>query len=573
MRPIIYLLVAAVLLGLACKPKDNNDLDRTAQVELNNTDSSNPSVNRFTTGEQYLTIYEEGTTLQKDTRSLVLNISWDASWRDADSYDAAWVFIKGLNEQGNWQHLRLKSDSAMLLENRSSDTAEPEIRVSPDRIGLMINRATEGAGDNQWKISIGLEMPNSMVIEELKAFGLEMVHISEGAFELGTLKGERDRREVLTPGAGGAPYDPLYTYKSGVRNNYGGVFKVNSEAPIAIGKEDGNLYWIDANIPGTNTFSGIPEGELSESFPKGYRGFYQMKYELSQQEYCDFLNSLAPTQQNARDFTSTIEYELGIEAYRNRIKKVNGVFVTDRPNRPCNFISWLDGQAYADWAGLRHMTELEFEKSCRGPKKAIYREYVWGVNEMSRKSNMQYSTGFYDKNGTLVNSENGNEYTDGNIHASMFSYFNINDVCVPGSRFYDPDCVGCRGFEGGDGGRGPVRKGIFGRSSKGVRTKAGATFYGAMEMGGNLQEPVVAVGHPSGRKFKGSHGDGMLSSGGEATNPDWQPVESEYAFGGRGGCWKFHENHARTSDRFKGLRQNEKRRASHIGFRGVRTDF
>jgi formylglycine-generating enzyme required for sulfatase activity len=140
-----------------------------------------------------------------------------------------------------------------------------------------------------------------------------------------------------------------------------------------------------------------------------------------------------------------------------------------------------------------------------------------------------------------------------------------------GHLFYDPDCVGCRGFIGGDGGRGPLRMGIFGAQSNGDRIKAGATYYGAMDMGGNLQEPVVTIGHPSGRQFKGTHGDGVLSKQGNATNPDWQPENGQYAFGGRGGAWQFHENHARTADRFKGLRTNPNRRASHIGFRGVRT--
>ncbi|MEO0341540.1 MAG: hypothetical protein AAF242_20315, partial [Bacteroidota bacterium] len=110
-----------------------------------------------------------------------------------------------------------------------------------------------------------------------------------------------------------------------MRNNYGGPFHVSSEKPISIGKEEGNLYWIDANIPGTNTFSGVPEGQLSEAFPKGFSGFYQMKYELSQQEYCDFLNTLNSQQQKARDFTSTIEFDRPIDDYRNTIKNEQGV--------------------------------------------------------------------------------------------------------------------------------------------------------------------------------------------------------------------------------------------------------
>ena len=294
---------------------------------------------------------------------------------------------------------------------------------------------------------------------------------------------------------------------------------------------------------------------------------------MSIQEYCDFLNTLSPDQQKTRDITNTIEFKRPIQDYRNTIRKENGQFVSSRPHRPCNFISWLDGQAFADWAGLRHMTELEFEKACRGPEKAIYREYVWGVNEIQEKANLQFCNEFSNAARRGVASEAGQEHIDGNIHASMFSYYNMQDVCDPKGRFYDPDCVGCRSFVGGDGGRGPVRKGIFGWSSNGSRISAGATYFGAMEMGGNLQEPVVTVGHPSGRKFQGTHGDGELDANGNATNPDWQPIDGAYAFAGRGGCWQFHENHARTADRFKGLRTRENRRASHIGFRGVRTGF
>ncbi|MEM1215411.1 MAG: SUMF1/EgtB/PvdO family nonheme iron enzyme, partial [Bacteroidota bacterium] len=325
-------------------------------------------------------------------------------------------------------------------------------------------------------------------------------------------------------------------------------------------------------IPGTNTFSGNPNGALQLNFPKGFAGFYQMKYELSQQEYCDFLNTLTPEQQLSRDITGTTEFDRPISDYRNAIIRVDGIFSTSRPDRPCNFISWLDGQAYADWAGLRHMTELEFEKACRGDEKAVYREYVWGVNEIQIRANMRYSTTFFIAD-QVTDQELGMETTDGNVHASMFSYRNFIDVCTPEGNFYDPNCVGCRSFQGGDGGRGPVRKGIFGITSNGNRTSAGATFYGAMEMGGNLQEPVVTVGHPSGRKFEGSQGDGKLTTKGFSDNPDWQPLGREYAFGGRGGCWKFHENHARTSDRFKGLRTDPGRRASHIGFRGVISDW
>jgi len=43
------------------------------------------------------------------------------------------------------------------------------------------------------------------------------------------------------------------------------------------------------------------------------------------------------------------------------------VFTARLPDRPCGWIGWVDGFAYAVWAGLRPMTELEYEKARRGP--------------------------------------------------------------------------------------------------------------------------------------------------------------------------------------------------------------
>ena len=40
------------------------------------------------------------------------------------------------------------------------------------------------------------------------------------------------------------------------------------------------------------------------------------------------------------------------------------------------------GVAFADWAGLRSMTELEYEKACRGPLEPVAGEYAFGTNEI-----------------------------------------------------------------------------------------------------------------------------------------------------------------------------------------------
>ena len=39
----------------------------------------------------------------------------------------------------------------------------------------------------------------------------------------------------------------------------------------------------------------------------------------------------------------------------------------------------MDGAAYADWSGLRPMTELEFEKACRGNQTPVANEFAWGT--------------------------------------------------------------------------------------------------------------------------------------------------------------------------------------------------
>jgi hypothetical protein len=67
------------------------------------------------------------------------------------------------------------------------------------------------------------------------------------------------------------------------------------------------------------------------------------------------------------------------------------------------------------------------------------------------------------------------------------------------------------------------------------RIKAGATFWGVMEMGSNLAEPVMNVSTPAGRAFTGRHGDGRLSLDGDANVQLWPEGPLFNGIGYRGG--------------------------------------
>jgi hypothetical protein len=92
-----------------------------------------------------------------------------------------------------------------------------------------------------------------------------------------------------------------------------------------------------------------------------------------------------------------------------------------------------------------------------------------------------------------------------------------------------------------------------------------------MELSGNVAEQVVTLGHPQGRAFRGTHGDGRLTAAGQATNADWHADADTLFFGYRGAGWTSHPNHARTADRFGALQSKGRARSYSAGFRAVRT--
>jgi formylglycine-generating enzyme required for sulfatase activity len=289
---------------------------------------------------------------------------------------------------------------------------------------------------------------------------------------------------------------------------------------------------------------------------------------VSQQQYVDFLNTLTRTQQNTRtgaalgaavtsvtnrfvmSNTATITNRNGIRCdatiaandpitfYCDGNANGTGGEATDGLWRACNFLSFLDLGAYLDWSGLRPMSELEFEKACRGGLLPVANEFAWG--------NTTLTAGAY----TLSNSGAANE--------GINSFYSL----VSGNAAYNSTASSLSG---------PLRVGVFAaHPSNSGRVSAGAGASGIMELTGNVNEFVVDLFN-FGTAYNGAHGDGVLFSSGEHTTSTWPSNLDGSGATIRGGSWAGTSALLRTSDRGSILNTGWDFRFNSTGGRGVRT--
>jgi formylglycine-generating enzyme required for sulfatase activity len=186
------------------------------------------------------------------------------------------------------------------------------------------------------------------------------------------------------------------------------------------------------------------------------------------------------------------------------------------------------------------MTELEFEKACRGTGLAVANEYAWG------------STGIADNEYTIINGGTTSEaIAPASYSTTVGNAAYILTIPLTGSII------------------GPLRLGIFaGTPGNTGRVTAGATYYGIMEMSGNLRERPVTVGNTTGRTFAGAHGNGTLDAAGNADASNW-PGTGALGAGFRGGSWSNAGTYLRVSDRVSAANTSDIRSISYGG-RGIR---
>ena len=466
--------------------------------------------------------------------------------------DGAGSHSYDLKEMGLWTHGQLSTADA-----HHKAPVGFEIEAADDGMGIFLHRSADNPGacptevkgvTLRWKAPADVEFPVRVWVH-----AVEMIYVPEGGFELGDPRGRKgppacfhaSRPEVIEGGA------RRWTWK----------VESEDEIPVAAQTETpiiNSLTWDNRGQWGD--FGNIPA-----TYPKGHKAFYCMRRQMTQGEFTDYINSLFFHAKSCR-------FPYGGQGfYRYTVFKTeSGQRAATRPNRANNWMSWTDAISWLWWAGLRPMSEMEYEKACRGEAPAVAEEFAWGTSALETS--------------LVIKGDEGSE-------ESLPSNCNINNALVT--------------FQGGDGGAGPVRDDAFAlqgthlaeaQDASGYavfvdqgdgasftpahtgesRAAAGSSYYGIMGMSGNLWEFVVTAGNDVGRSYAGAHGTGELDKMGVPPRDDndqfpWPWTDSE-GVGFRGGSWYTSWHKGRLADRiFSTGLESYTTRSHDTGVRGVRT--
>ncbi|MBE7173913.1 MAG: SUMF1/EgtB/PvdO family nonheme iron enzyme [Williamsia sp.] len=513
----------------ACAAITVLSLCSSLSIQANNIQISNVQLLPGTSSSGYATIQ--------------FNISWENSWyltSAPSNYDAAWVFVKWRKNGSSfpWKHVYLRDEAsyhtitnsgvawgAMELGklnpgsagfNGTSNTSNPVV-------GVFIKRSSAEAGSGntplltvklRWYyqyddfngtgvVSSGLGTQDAV---DIKVDGIEMVNVPSGPYYLGS--GGSENNAFHTPASASTPY------------------LVSSEGAISLTGSN-----VDMTFTGSGSGMAGDPNNIPAPFPKGYNSFYCMKYEMSLQQYVDFLNTIpAANAGNYASINSSTHYNLSVSG---------GVYSTTLPFKAAAYVTAEALLAFLDWAALRPMTELEYEKACRGsassstPNAPAANEFAWGTN------------------------------------GSAVALTAVSNLGTTNEVASTPSNANVVATESGNSLEGTARGGIFATANSN-RVSSGASFYGIMEMSGNVWERAVSVGTSGSLSFTGAHGDGDIS-----TSPsNWPAGPPSYdGFGFRGGSFLYNGSILAISDRlvasFKQSSNNEAH--DNWGGRGVRT--
>ena len=416
-----------------------------------------------------------------DFKTITIELTWENSWQLVGSntnQDGAWVFIKYKNRSSSqWEHLTIDTVSSYTSTSgalgASAVLDNQGIRVShkwffSDTFGLAQIQLVANIGD-----ASDLDNPS------FKVFAIEMVR-PKTIYGEGVELGDGVSHNRFHPQ--GDSLSPFTAY-FGTSITCGNLGQLNT------------------------TSEDLESGTIPADYPF-LRTQWVMKHEISQIQYVQFLNCLTRAQQNTRtetdleDAGNNNRYVMSDSPgvlFRNGIARdtghgsgpfefymdLNGNGVpsenNDGQNVACNYLSPKDVAAYLDWAGLRPMSELEYEYLCRYTDPAVMNEYAWGNT------------------------------------ALQLAIVAPSTAGRPGERAIEAGADGLTRSTA----NGPMRTG-FAANDTTDRVKAGASQIGLLDMTGNVAELVTSVGLESDRGFHfQDNGDGKLTIQGNANQPTW----------------------------------------------------
>ncbi len=461
------------------------------------------------------------TAIDGDSARISFDLQWDHSWRkDSEepyNYDGVWIFVKYrdcLEKQTGspsaYLHAWLDTDSTKHTINSSTVDGNPvglicqtgltDISGTDRGMGVFIyqepgTRKGDVIADSislLWRTGEHSPAEDATAnTYDIQVFAIEMVYVPTDSFYLGDgISGNR-----FYDDAQGGSYQ----------------FKINS-ANMTYSTDNGENLAADASQNIT----------INPNYPNGYQGFWMMKYEMSQDQYRGFLNTLSRSMQDYRVEADIAQDEATVSnkyvmsntqtmSYRNAIVcptviGTGGEPVTfymdydgdlsyneneDGGTIACNYISKADVLAYLDWAALRPITEKEYEKACRGPY-----EKPFGRTEQKPWGN------------TTINEVTGiaNEGTPTETATNL----GVEGIC---------------NYNNNSSVRGPMRCG-FACTDTSNRYTSGAGYYGVYEMAGNVSDPVITLlwinnNAPDADDFDGISGDGILTNTARANVSTW----------------------------------------------------
>lgn len=510
-----------------------------------------------------------------NSTTLRFDLSWENSWRVSyssigDSYDGVYVFFKYRPSGGTTQF----SPVNFTLPNDLSGFSTRLVSVSYDgyfNTGCFIFPSTAYSGSpNLTNLTANLPIPLPFDVD-VRAYAIEMVYAagrqvnSSPNFFLGDGNGSLESaRAFHSIGSNNSSY---ILGQGSLTADVGNYFLYDDDYLTSLGISfPFNGYGIQ--------WGGDPMGggTVNNSFHNGLPPFWAMKYEITQAGYRDFLNSLSLEQQGSRvalaptslispgaiagmpAFGSGNRNYIELKTPGNATDGTPAVFGCDADGNnvwdeasdgewvACNMLNYEDIYAWLDWVGLGFMTELQFEILARGMNQpAKFGEYAWGSTSIFTPPGNAY---------TLTNPSASNEVANASATLGNANYVNS----AP---------------SGND--QGPLRNGVFGTANS-TRTTSGASFYGAMELSGNVTELCVSIGNSVSRSYSSyDRGDGYLSTNGKGNFMLSGPGETDMPllFIFRGGSWGSTPEKLRISDRSGGFPSESAERSPYNGGRGV----